>query len=70
MPPLRRAHREAPLVLLGADALTVVARPGAAHAGPGWSWWRAGSCRPTDWARAVEVGAERVAVLPADEAGC
>ncbi|MGY2067217.1 septum site-determining protein Ssd [Blastococcus sp. SYSU DS0619] len=66
-PALRRAHREAPLVLLGADALT----GGAVRALPR----RAGvvvvaprELPPAEWAAAVEVGAERVAVLPADEA--
>ncbi|MGY2083043.1 septum site-determining protein Ssd [Blastococcus sp. SYSU DS0539] len=65
-PALRRAHRAAPLVLLGADALTA----GAVRALPR----RAGvvvvaprELPPTEWAAAVEVGAERVAVLPADE---
>jgi secretion/DNA translocation related CpaE-like protein len=65
-PALRRAHRSAPLVLLGADVLgsgTVRAlprRPGVVVV----------SGRPLpapDWAAAVEVGAERVAVLPEDE---
>ena len=66
-PALRRAHRDAPLVLLGADVLTGSAvralprRPGVIVV----------SGRPlpaTGWAAAVEVGAERVAVLPEDEA--
>lgn len=66
-PALRRAHRDAPLVLLGADALTGSAvrslprRPGVIVV----------SGRPlpaAGWAAAVEVGAERVAVLPEDEA--
>ncbi|MGY1698488.1 septum site-determining protein Ssd [Geodermatophilus sp. SYSU D00766] len=66
-PALRRAHRDAGLVLLGADALDAPAvralprRPGVvvvAGAVPG----------PQDWAAAVELGAERVAVLPDDEA--
>jgi len=66
-PALRRAHRDAPLVLLGADALSGGAvralrrRPGVVVV----------SGRPlpaTGWAAAVEVGAERVAVLPEDEA--
>jgi secretion/DNA translocation related CpaE-like protein len=66
-PALRRAYREAPLVLVGADALSADAlrvlprRPGvvvvARHELPA-----------AEWAAAVEVGAERVAVLPADEA--
>jgi hypothetical protein len=65
-PALRRAHRQAPLVLVGADALTAGAvralprRPGvvvvATHELPA-----------ADWAGAVEIGAERVAVLPDDE---
>jgi secretion/DNA translocation related CpaE-like protein len=65
-PALRRAHRSAPLVLLGADALSGSAvralprRPGvvvvSGHALPA-----------AQWAAAVEVGAERVAVLPEDE---
>ena len=42
---------------------------GRSRAGPGWS-----SCpvvpTPTGWAAAVEVGAERVAVLPEDRRGC
>lgn len=66
-PALRRAHRDAPLVLLGADALGAGAvralprRPGVVVVSP----------RPlpaSGWAAAVEVGAERVAVLPEDEA--
>ena len=65
-PALRRAHRQAPLVLVGADALTAGAvralprRPGvvvvATHELPA-----------ADWAGAVEIGAERVVVLPDDE---
>ncbi|SFK89236.1 septum site-determining protein Ssd [Geodermatophilus ruber] len=65
-PALRRAHREAPLVLLGADGLSSAAvralprRPGVVVVTP---------CElsAADWAAAVELGAERVAVLPADE---
>lgn len=66
-PALRRAHRSAPLVLVGADALNGSAvralprRPGVvvvARGAPG----------PAEWAVAVELGAERVAVLPDDEA--
>jgi secretion/DNA translocation related CpaE-like protein len=66
-PALRRAHREAPLVLLGADVLgsgavrSLPRRPGIvvlARAAPS----------AEGWAAAVELGAERVAVLPADEA--
>ena len=66
-PALRRAYREAPLVLVGADALAAGAlralprRPGVIVV--------TGSDLPArEWAAAVEVGAERVAVLPADEA--
>ncbi|MGY1806099.1 septum site-determining protein Ssd [Blastococcus sp. SYSU D00669] len=65
-PALRRAHRAAPLVLVGADALAVPAvralprRPGLVVV--------AGAELPAaDWASAVELGAERVARLPADE---
>ena len=64
---LRRAHRDAPLVLLGADALT----GGAVRALPRRPGVVVVSRRPlpaTGWAAAVEVGAERVAVLPEDEA--
>jgi secretion/DNA translocation related CpaE-like protein len=64
---LRRAHRHAPLVLVGADALP----SGAVRALPR----RAGvvvvstaELPAADWATAVELGAERVARLPADEA--
>jgi secretion/DNA translocation related CpaE-like protein len=65
-PALRRAHRGAPLVLLGADALLRGAvrglprRPGVVVVSPR-------ELPPAEWAAAVEVGAERVAVLPADE---
>ena len=66
-PALRRAHRDAPLVLLGADALS----GGAVRALPRRPGVVVVSGRPlpaTGWAAAVEVGAERVAVLPEDEA--
>ena len=66
-PALRRAHRDAPLVLVGADALA----GGAVRALPR----RAGvvvvatrELPAAEWAGAVELGAERVAVLPQDEA--
>jgi len=65
-PALRRAHREASLVLLGADALAappvraLPRRPGVVVVG------RA-EPSPGEWAVAVELGAERVAVLPEDE---
>jgi secretion/DNA translocation related CpaE-like protein len=65
-PALRRAHREAPLVLLGADVLAsppvrgLPRRPGVVVVAP--------EEPPAPvWAAAVEQGAERVAVLPADE---
>jgi secretion/DNA translocation related CpaE-like protein len=63
---LRRAHRSAPVVLLGADVLGAAAvrslprRPGVLvvlAAEPG----------PEVWSAAVDVGAERVVVLPRDE---
>jgi secretion/DNA translocation related CpaE-like protein len=66
-PALRRAHRAAPLVLVGADALTappvrsLPRRPGVVVVGRE-------ELPAADWAVAVELGAERVAVLPADEA--
>jgi secretion/DNA translocation related CpaE-like protein len=66
-PALRRAHRDAPLVLLGADVLASPAvralprRPGVVVA-------TVGELPADRWAAAVEVGAERVAALPADEA--
>jgi secretion/DNA translocation related CpaE-like protein len=65
-PALRRAHREAPLVLVGAEVLSappVLAlprRPGVVVV--------ARAALPADgWAAAVEVGAERVVVLPDEE---
>ena len=66
-PALRRAYREAPLVLVGADALS----GGALHAfprRPGVVVVTPRELPATEWAAAVEVGAERVAVLPAEEA--
>jgi secretion/DNA translocation related CpaE-like protein len=63
---LRRAHREAPLVLLGADAFdTPVVR--ALPRRPGVVVVATRELSPTEWASAVELGAERVALLPADE---
>ena len=65
-PALRRAHRQAPLVLVGADALSA----GAVRAlprRPGVVVVARGELPAADWAGAVEVGAERVAVLPDDE---
>lgn len=64
---LRRAYRDAPLVLLGADVLGSPAvralprRPGVVVA-------TVGELPAEQWAAAVEVGAERVAALPSDEA--
>lgn len=66
-PALRRAHSDAPLVLLGVDALTdgsVQALPRR----PGVVVVSGQPLPPSGWAAAVEVGAERVAVLPEDEA--
>jgi secretion/DNA translocation related CpaE-like protein len=66
-PALRRAHRSASLVLVGADALEAgVVR--ALPRRPGVVVVSAGELPPAEWASAVELGAERVAVLPADEA--
>jgi secretion/DNA translocation related CpaE-like protein len=66
-PTLRRAHREAPLVLVGADALPVPAVR-ALPRRPGLVVVARGELPAADWAAAVELGAERVAVLPDDEA--
>jgi hypothetical protein len=66
-PSLRRAHREAALVLVGTDVLGSAAvralprRPGVVVVGRS-------ELPAADWATAVELGAERVALLPADEA--
>jgi secretion/DNA translocation related CpaE-like protein len=65
-PALRRAHRAAPLVLVGADALaggTVRSLPRR----PGVVVVATGDLPAAEWAGAVELGAERVAVLPDDE---
>ena len=64
--PLRRSHRDAPLVLLGSDVLSRTAlrglprRPGVLVVSPD-------DPAPDLWAAAVDVGAERVVVLPRDE---
>ncbi|MGY1600783.1 septum site-determining protein Ssd [Geodermatophilus sp. SYSU D00815] len=66
-PALRRAHRTAPLVLVGSDVLpapAVRALPRRA----GLVVVTRGELPAADWATAVELGAERVARLPADEA--
>jgi secretion/DNA translocation related CpaE-like protein len=63
---LRRAHRDAPLVLVGADVLdAAVVR--ALPRRPGTVVVAAADLSAAEWATAVELGAERVAVLPADE---
>ncbi|PRY43159.1 secretion/DNA translocation related CpaE-like protein [Geodermatophilus tzadiensis] len=66
-PALRRAHRDAALVLLGADALAGAAVRSLPRR-PGVVVVAAEPLPPAAWAAAVELGAERVAVLPADEA--
>jgi secretion/DNA translocation related CpaE-like protein len=66
-PALRRAHRHAPLVLVGADALGNSALRSLARR-PGLVVVSTGGLPATEWAAAVELGAERVAVLPDDEA--
>jgi secretion/DNA translocation related CpaE-like protein len=65
-PALRRAFREAPLVLLGADALASVPVRGSPRR-PGVVVVARRELSPDEWSTAVEIGAERVAVLPADE---
>ena len=66
-PALRRAYRQAPLVLVGADALPAgVLR--ALPRRPGVVVVTHRELPAAEWAGAVEVGAERVAVLPGDEA--
>ena len=66
-PALRRAYREAPLVLVGADALSAEALR-ALPRRAGLVVVTARELPAAEWAAAVELGAERVAVLPADEA--
>jgi secretion/DNA translocation related CpaE-like protein len=65
-PALRRAHRDAPLVLVGADAVGTAAVRSLPRR-PGVVVVAAGELPPDGWAGAVEVGAERVALLPDDE---
>jgi secretion/DNA translocation related CpaE-like protein len=63
---LRRAHREAPVVLVGGDVLTsspVRALPRR----PGLLVVVSGEPDPEVWPAAVELGAERVVVLPREE---
>ena len=63
---LRRAHRDAPLVLVGADVLDAAVLR-ALPRRPGMVVVAADELSVADWAIAVELGAERVALLPADE---
>jgi secretion/DNA translocation related CpaE-like protein len=63
---LRRAHRTAPLVLIGADALTA-APVRALPRRPGVLVVLTREPEPEVWAAAVDLGAERVVVLPRDE---
>lgn len=66
-PELRRAYRQTPLVLVGADALAT----GRLHdlpRRPGVVIVSGGELPAAEWAAAVALGAERVAVLPQDEA--
>ncbi len=65
-PALRRAHRDAGLVLLGADVLDAPAVR-ALPRRPGVVVVAGGPPAPPAWAAAVELGAERVAVLPDDD---
>jgi secretion/DNA translocation related CpaE-like protein len=63
---LRRAHRQAPLVLIGADVLdAAVVRALPRRAGVVVVATR--ELTPEEWATAVSLGAERVVVLPAEE---
>ena len=66
-PALRRGHRDAPLVLVGADSLGSTALRSLPRR-PGLVVVTRGELPAADWASAVELGAERVAVLPDDEA--
>lgn len=63
---LRSAHRQASLVLIGADVLDAqVVR--ALPRRPGVVVVAARELTPEEWATAVSLGAERVVVLPAEE---
>ena len=66
-PALRRAHREAPLVFVGADVLAAPALR-ALPRRPGVVVVSTTELPAAGWAAAVEIGAERVAVLPRDDA--
>lgn len=63
---LRRAHRDAPVVLLGADVLTA-APVRSLPRRPGVLVVLSCDPEPAVWAAAVDLGAERVVVLPRDE---
>jgi secretion/DNA translocation related CpaE-like protein len=63
---LRRAHRDAPVVLLGADVLGA-APVRALPRRPGVLVVLASEPEAEVWSAAVDVGAERVVVLPRDE---
>ena len=63
---LRRAHRDAPLVLLTAEVLGSAAVR-ALPRRPGLLVVVAGEPAPDVWPAAVELGAERVVALPRDE---
>ena len=63
---LRRAHRDAPLVLIGAEVLGS-APVRALPRRPGVLVVARGEPDPEVWPAAVEVGAERVVALPRDE---
>lgn len=65
-PALRRAHREAPLILVGGDVLTSPAVR-ALPRRPGVVVVTRGELAAEGWAAAVGLGAERVVVLPEDE---
>jgi len=64
--PLRRAHRDAPLVMLGAEVLGS-APVRALPRRPGLLVVVTGEPDAALWPAAVELGAERVVVLPRDE---
>ena len=63
---LRRAHREASLVLIGADVLDAPVVRGLPRR-PGVVVVAARELTPEEWATAVALGAERVVVLPVEE---
>jgi secretion/DNA translocation related CpaE-like protein len=63
---LRRAHRQASLVLIGADVLHAPVVRGLPRR-PGVVVVAGRELTPEEWATAVSLGAERVVVLPAEE---